>query len=144
MRSPPLPSALLCAALSCLAALATASPQASTEMSNGSALAVDGSAAVIEGSLGAVAAGGAVVVASVEVAGDASLMVLTSAADGTKSVLRLSGQAARDASAAVGGSVQLVALASGTLLIAAGRVLAFVPNRLGRALLHSSAVAERG
>lgn len=117
---------------------AAPAPQGSTHLSNASQWAADGSAIVLSGALVTVAASGAVVLASVEVVGDASVVVLTSAADGVSASVRLSGQAARQASTAVGASVEVVAQSSGYMLIAAGKVLAFVPNELGRALLYSA------
>ncbi|MDB5961626.1 MAG: hypothetical protein JWP59_2920 [Massilia sp.] len=145
MQSPlfkPLLVAVLLAATT-LAAAAPGGPQGSTHLSNASNLVADGSATVIGGSLLTVAAAGSVVVASVEVAGDASVLVLRGAADGVTASVRLSGQAARNASNVAGASVEVVALSTGYLLVTAGRVIAFVPNEIGRALLHSSRVAER-
>ncbi|PIL42370.1 hypothetical protein CR105_24615 [Massilia eurypsychrophila] len=121
-----------------------AGQQGSTDLSNASELAAEGSALVVYGSLSAVAASGAVVVASVEAAGDASVVVLAGASDATQAALRLSGQVARGASLAVGASVGVVATSTGYLLVGAGKVIAFIPNELGKALLHHSRVATRG
>lgn len=116
----------------------------SAEMSTASELAAQGSAVVVTGSLMAVAASGTVVVESIETAEDASVIVLAGASDAAQAVVRLSGRAAREAGLAVGASVQVVATASGCLLVGAGKVIAFVPNELGKALLHHSRVSARG
>lgn len=137
----------VCFAMLCAAAplpASAAGQQGSTHLSNASEALANGSAVVATGSLLTVAAAGSVVVASVEVVGDASVVVLTSAVDGSKATVRLSGQAARGASNAVGASVEMVALSTGYLLVTAGRVLAFVPNEIGKSLLHNSRVADRG
>jgi hypothetical protein len=131
--------------LSCLAAAAAAAePRGSTDLSNASTLLAEGSATLAYGSLSALAASGTVVVDSIAAAGDASVVVLAGASDGGKAALRLSGRAAHDASLVAGASVNVVAVSSGYLLVAAGKVLAFVPNEVGRALLHHSRTSARG
>lgn len=120
------------------------SPQGSTHLSNASGAVLNGSAVLVGGSLYTFAAGGAMVVASIEVVGDASVVVLKGSLDGVSASVRLSGEAAHQASLVAGASVEVVAISTGYILVTAGRVLAFVPNELGRALLHSSRVAERG
>lgn len=119
-------------------------PQGSTHLSNASGAVLNGSAVLVGGSLYTFAAGGAMVVASIEVVGDASVVVLKGSLDGVSASVRLSGEAAHQASLVAGASVEVVAISTGYILVTAGRVLAFVPNELGRALLHSSRVAERG
>lgn len=131
--------------LSCLAGAAPAAePRGSTDLSNASALVAEGSATVAYGSLSTLAASGTVVVDSIEAAGDASVVVLAGASNVGQAAVRLSGRAAREASLAVGASVNVVAISSGYLLVAAGKVLAFVPNEMGRALLHHSRTSARG
>ena len=121
-----------------------AEQQGSTDLSNASELVAEGSATVVVGSLSAVAASGTVVVASVEAAGDASVVVLAGASDAAQATVRLSGRAAREASLVAGASVSVVATSTGCLLIASGKVLAFIPNEIGKALLHHSRVSGRG
>jgi hypothetical protein len=131
--------------LACFAGAAPAAePRGSTDLSNASALVAEGSATVAYGSLSALAASGTVVVDSIEAVGDASVVVLAGASDASQAVVRLSGRASRQASLAVGASVSVVAISSGYLLVAAGTVLAFVPNEMGRALLHHSRTSARG
>lgn len=143
--------ALLCTVLLATAASVittmpaqAAAPQGSTHLSNASQWLANGSATIVSGSVMTVAGLGAGVIASVETVGDVSVIVLTSAVDGSRASVRLSGQAARQASTLAGASVEVLALASGMVLVTAGQVLAFIPNELGRALLHSSRVDQRG
>jgi hypothetical protein len=127
-----------------LGCAAHAEQQGSTDMSNASGLVADSSATVVYGSLSAVAASGLVVVESVEAAGNASVVVLAGASDAAKATVRLSGRAAREASLVAGTSVNVVATSTGCLLVASGKVLAFIPNEIGKALLHHSRVSARG
>lgn len=139
----PLMLALLIAAAGTTALAAPAGPQGSTNLSNASRFMVNGSAVVVGGSIATFVGAGAVVVGSIEVVGDASVVVLTSVADGVSASVRLSGQAAHQASLVAGASVEVVAISTGYILVTAGQVIAFVPNEMGRVLLHSSRVAER-
>ena len=118
--------------------------QGSTDLSNASGLVAEGSATVVNGSLSAIAASGTVVVESVEAGGDASVVVLAGASDAAQATLRLSGRAAREASLVAGASVNMVATSTGYLLVASGKVLAFIPNEIGKALIHHSRVSARG
>jgi hypothetical protein len=131
--------------LLCLACGARAAgQQGSADLSNASQLVAEGSATVAYGSLSALVASGTVVVESVEAAGDASVVVLAGASDAAQAAVRLSGRAARAASLAVGASVNVVATSTGYLLVLAGKVLAFIPNEIGKALIHHSRVSARG
>lgn len=136
----PIALLLLC----CSFAAGAAEDQSSTDLSNASELVAEGSATMVYGSMSAVAASGTLVVDSVVAVGDASLIVLTGASEAANATIRLSGRAAREASLVAGASVNVVATASGCLLISAGKVIAFIPNELGKALLHHSRVSARG
>lgn len=140
-----LPMLLCLPGLLCLhRAAAAAEQQGSTDLSNASDIVAEGSALVVGGSLSALAASGTVLVEGVEAAGDASVLVLAGASGAAQATVRISGRAAREASLAAGASVRVVALSSGCLLVAAGKVLAFFPNEVGKALLHQSRVDARG
>ena len=129
----------------CAACCAQGAEQQDTStLSNASELVGEGSALLVYGSLSAVGASGTVVVDSVEVAGDASLLVLAGASDAGRAAIRLSGRAARGASLAAGTGVSLVALSTGYLLVSAGNIICFVPNELGKALLHHSRSGTQG
>lgn len=90
----------------------------------------------------ALSGGVALTVASVQVAANATEWVLVRASDGTRVVLRWSGQAAGLASVAVGTAVTVTALSAGHVLSVAGEAVAFIPNELGKALLYNERIAD--
>ena len=63
--------------------------------------------------------------------------VLKNVADGTSAVVKVSGQAAGALSVGVGTVVQTSVIGAGVILSAAGKVLAFIPNEIGKALMHN-------
>lgn len=113
---------------------------ASSELSRASEDLGAASAVVVGGSLSMLAASGQVVVASVEAAGEGSLVVLKGSADAGQASLRLSAQAARGLSLAAGTTVSVVALSTGYALVLAGKAIAYIPNEIGKSLLHHAPV----
>ncbi|AXE30025.1 hypothetical protein DK842_09030 [Chromobacterium phragmitis] len=105
-----------------------AASQGRGESALGPVLAVTGSAYVIVG--------------IVQGAGDVAELTLESVQGGAKLLVKAAGSAVKASGAAVGASVQVTATASGTLLVTSGKVLAFIPNKLGEALLEHSRVPE--
>ena len=86
----------------------------------------------------ALSVGGAVLtVVAVEASVDGTVYLLERASDGARASIKVLGRAANGASVAVGTAVTVSVIGSGVVLSAAGEVLAFVPNALGRALLHN-------
>ena len=131
----------LCLSLSILLAMSgTARAAASENMSKGSQNLSQGSAVVVGGSLSMLVASGQVVVASVETVGEGIVIVLKGASDAGGASIQLSGQAARGLSLAAGTVVNVVALSTGHMLVMSGKAIAFIPNELGKALLHHSKV----
>ncbi|WP_043613264.1 hypothetical protein [Chromobacterium violaceum] len=96
------------------------------ESALGPVLAVTGSAYVIAG--------------IVQGTGDVAELTLDSVQGGAKLLVKASGSAVKASGAAVGASVQVTATASGTLLVTSGKVLAFIPNKVGEALLEHSRI----
>ena len=85
---------------------------------------------------GAVALGGAYVVSGVgQSVADGVEVVLTSVGSAAKLSVKLAGKTANAIGLSVGTTVQVVSEATGTLLVASGKVVAFIPNALGEALL---------
>ncbi len=84
--------------------------------------------------------GAALSVVSVTAVSEGTLIVLERVADGTRASVLLASGAAGALSVASGTVVVVTALATGWLLSTAGQVIAFVPNELGRALLHNERV----
>jgi len=91
---------------------------------------------VVLGSIVAVGAAGSVVVASVEAVGDGIEIVLEGAGQASRATVRLSGAAARGLSIGAGTVLQVVTLSAGQALVLSGKVIAFIPNEVGQALLH--------
>jgi len=132
-------------AATCAVGSAGAHAQDGSRMSRASEASTVGSALVVLGSMSALAGSVNVVVASVETVGESTVIVLQGASDAASATVKLSGQAARGVSVAAGSAVNVVAMASGYALVASGKVLAFIPNEIGKSLLHHSpAGAPRG
>lgn len=81
--------------------------------------------------------GSTLVVVAVEASVDGTEYVLERASDGARASIKVAGRAANGVSNAVGTSVLVSVIGAGVVLSAAGEVLAFVPNAIGRALLHN-------
>lgn len=91
----------------------------------------------------ALAASGAVlVVKTVEVSARGTVLVLERVSDGARASVELSGRAASGVAASVGTTVVVSVIGTGVLLSAAGEVLCFIPNELGRALLHNERITN--
>ena len=82
-------------------------------------------------------AGAVLTVKAVEVSAESTVYLLERASDGAQVSLQVLGGATHSASVAAGTAVTVSVIGSGVLLSAAGEVLAFVPNAIGRALLHN-------
>jgi hypothetical protein len=109
--------------------------EASQALSQATGVMVNGSAEML-------AASGALSVASIEASGESTVIVLNGASNAVVGAVKLSEKAAKEASLAVGKVVEVSAVSTGYLLIASGKVIAFIPNELGKALLHHSRVEE--
>ena len=83
------------------------------------------------------AGGVSLVVEGVEASAKGVKYVLKKAGDGASVVIEVSGNVAGGASLAVGSIVQTSAISAGTILTSAGKVVAFLPNEMGKALLHN-------
>jgi len=99
------------------------------------------SASVVEGSIATVALAGSVVVDGVRAVGDGVELVLKGASSAGMATVRLSGAAAGALSLAAGATVEVVAMSAGHALVVSGKVLAFIPNEMGKALLYHSKVS---
>lgn len=128
--------------LSTCAAVLTAGLDARAQrtLSDASALSVLPVAISVAAPASLLVAGAALSVVSVTALADGTLIVLERASDGTRASVLLATHAAGGVSVAAGTAVVVTALASGWLLSAAGQVIAFVPNELGRALLYNERV----
>jgi len=98
---------------------------------------------VIAGSLDIAAGSGELVVSGVETVGESTQIVLKGVSTAAGESVRISVSAAAGASVAVGTSVQIAALWTGYSIMAAGIMIAFIPNEVGRSLLYHQRVGER-
>jgi hypothetical protein len=87
-------------------------------------------------------AGTVLVVKTIEVTVRGTVYVLERASDGARFSVELSGRAVGGASMAAGTVVTVSVISAGVILSAAGEAIAFVPNALGRALLHNEQVTK--
>ena len=124
---------------------ALAQSEASSVLSMVPIASVIGGASVAGASAGAVLAvpaalsvGGAVLtVAAVESTARGTVYLLARASDGAQVSVEVAGRAASGVVGSVGTAVVVTVVSTGVVLSAAGEVLAYVPNALGRALLHN-------
>lgn len=87
-------------------------------------------------------AGAVLVVKTVESTARGTVYVLERASDGARASVEVAGRAASGVLIGVGTTVAVSVIGTGVLLSAAGEVLAFIPNELGRALLHNERVTQ--
>jgi hypothetical protein len=104
----------------------------------GAASVVGASATAVVAVPAALSVGGSTLaVVAIEASADGTVYVLERASDGARASVKVMGRAANGVSASVGTAVVVSVIGSGVVLSAAGEVLAFVPNAIGRALLHN-------
>jgi hypothetical protein len=82
-------------------------------------------------------AGAVLTVVAVEATSAGTVWVLERASDGVRASVTLSGNVVEGASAVVGGAVLVTAFSAGVVLSTAGRAICFVPNAVGKSLLHN-------
>ena len=89
-----------------------------------------------------VAGAGSIVVTGVQASADGVVWFVENVADGVKGSIRFTADAL-GASAVVAGTVVVVTVvATGMLLSAAGHVIAFIPNEIGRSLSYNQRVSR--
>jgi hypothetical protein len=77
-------------------------------------------------------------VTGVKTVGNMTVYTLRGAASGAEASVQASARGIEGSAIAVGSVLEGTVFATGTLLVSAGKVLMFVPNELGRSLLHHS------
>ena len=131
-----LAASLICSLVAAPAFAQNAS-QASTHASRDLSL-LTGS--VVVGTLSVVAAGSVVTVQAVEQVGESVVVILKGASDAATASVKVAANSVGGVSLFVGQTIQVVAEASGQALYASGKLIAFIPNELGRSLVHHSRV----
>jgi hypothetical protein len=86
--------------------------------------------------------GAVLVVKTVEASAAGTVYLLERVSDGAQVSVEVSGKVAAGVSTAVGTTVTVSAIAAGVVLSAAGAVIAFIPNEIGKALLHNERVSR--
>ena len=89
-----------------------------------------------------VAGVGSIVVTGVEASAEGTVWIVENVADGVKGSICFAGRLAGDASVAVGTVIVVTTVATGMVLSNAGRVIAFVPNEVGRTLSYNQRVSR--
>ncbi len=87
-------------------------------------------------------AGVTLTVVSVEVVSGVTVWVLERASDGVRISLRTSGKLAEGLVVSTGAVVTVSVIGAGAVLSTAGHVIAFIPNEIGKALLHNEQVSR--
>lgn len=95
-------------------------------------------AVVVAAPSAVLSAGAVLTVVAVQASADGTVWVLERASDGARLSLQLAGGSL----VASGAVVTVSALGSGWLLSQAGRVICFIPNEIGQALLHNERVTR--
>jgi hypothetical protein len=91
----------------------------------------------------ALSVGGAVlVVKAVHTSVKGTVYVLERASDAAPVSVEVSGKLARGLVVTVGTAVNVVVISAGTVLSVAGQAIAFIPNEVGKALLHSQRLTQ--
>ncbi len=121
--------------LSTSAALAQGFSQAPSNASNAS---LTGSGFVVAGTSQLIQGGAQLTVAALQAAGESVVVVMRGASEATTVSVKASTNVIGGASVAVGSAVQVVAESAGHSLYVAGKLIAFIPNEIGRALIHQS------
>lgn len=91
----------------------------------------------------ALSMGGAVlVVKAVESTARGTVYLLERVSDGAQASVEVLGKGVRGASVAVGTAVKVSVVGAGVVLSVAGEAIAFIPNALGRALMHNERLTD--
>ncbi len=125
------------AALALSGAAATA-PLAQAQASEASALSLLPVAVSVAAPVAILSGGVMLTVVAVEASARGTVWVLERASDGARSSVHFAGHV----SAALGTGVSVAVVATGWVLSAAGAAIAFIPNEIGRALLHDERVTR--
>ena len=87
-------------------------------------------------------AGAVLVIKGVEASAKGTVYVLERVSDGAAASVEVSGKVADGVSTAVGTVVTVGVISTGVVLSVAGAVIAFIPNEIGKALLHNERVSR--
>ena len=103
----------------------------------GTAVSVGASTAVVALPVALSVEGAKLIVKGVKASAKGTVLLLESASDGAAASIELSAGALGASAASVGTTLLVSVIATGVLLSAAGEVVAYVPNQVGKALLYN-------
>jgi hypothetical protein len=86
--------------------------------------------------------GAVLVVKTIEVTARGTVCLLERASDGARVSVEIASRGLANVSLATGTVVTISAIGAGVILSAAGEAITFVPNALGRALLHNERITN--
>lgn len=92
--------------------------------------------------VGLLSGGVALAVVGVQASAEGTVWVLERAFDGARASIRFAGRATEASLVGAGTLLVVTALSTGWVLSAAGEAIAFVPNEIGKALLHSEQITH--
>ena len=93
---------------------------------------------IVSGSVGVLAASGDLIVIGVEQSARGVSVVVKNTADASGEMVTVLIDGSRAASLAAGQALRASATGVGYLLVASGKVIAFIPNEIGQSLIHQS------
>ncbi len=145
VRAISLHAAAVCAAFVLASSAAHAQSEASLVLSAmpiASVVVAGAGASAVAGAVVAVpvilsTAGAVLVVKAVESTARGTVYVLERASDGARASIELTGKAVQGTSIVAGTAVTVSVIGAGVVLSALGEAIAFIPNELGRSLLHN-------
>jgi hypothetical protein len=88
------------------------------------------------------AAGAVFVVKLVEVTARGTVYVIERASDGARVSVEIAAQGVKHTALSAGTAITVSVIGSGIVLSALGEAIAFIPNELGRALLHNERITR--
>jgi hypothetical protein len=113
--------------------------ESSTELSQASLVPVAISVALPVVLVGGV---GSIVVTGVEASAEGTVWIVENVADGVKGSICFAGRVVGATAIAAGTVVVVTVVATGMVLSAAGHVIAFIPNEIGRTLSYNQRVSR--
>lgn len=132
-----------------LSALLGAAPAwAQSEASRASANSSEGlsvaTGSIVAGTASLIVGSAILTVEAIEKTGESVVLVLKGASETATVSVKVAASAAGTASLAVGSAVRVVAEASGYALYSGAKLIAFIPNEIGKSLVHHSHVKKAG
>lgn len=87
-------------------------------------------------------AGAVLIVKTVESTARGTVIVLERASDGARASIEIAGRGAASVALGVDSAVAVSVIGAGVVLSVVGEAIAFIPNELGRALLHNERLTQ--